>query len=128
MSIDYKTQVVYGFKLDSVKLKAFEEGYRMVIPDFNIFAWMNEKCEGGNCEFFVDNSWAENIALCDVYFGIGYENRLNVSLMVELEADRRDEVLNDFIKIMGDNRDSAEFMLGKEEELNPTFYAFTRVI
>ena len=125
MSIDYDVEVVYGFALDSRKLKSFEKGRQAVDPDFDIFHWFDEVAERGNCEFIVDNAWHDyDVNLCKVYFGIRYENRLNISLMAELDADRREEVTSEFINAFGGDLQTASVVLDENQDFIPDFFAF----
>ena len=126
MSTECQTLVIYGFQLDSKKLKSFEKGYKKIYSDFDIFEWFREVCENKYCDFFIDNAWHDDIEICDVYFGLVYENHLNPSLMVELEADRREEVIQEFIEVFGNCEVSAEFVLEEEYDLTPMFHAFTQ--
>ena len=100
MSVSYDTRVIYGFKIDTEKLIKFFKEKKERNEKFNEFEWLDRVREDNNCEFFLSDLWS-NLEYCEIFFGISYENRLNPSLMVELEADRRQEVCDEFIGTFG---------------------------
>lgn len=119
MSVNYDAAVIYGYKLDMVKFNGYILGRETVSPEFNVYDWIKEQNEQSNCEFITTNHYC-NIEDQELYFGIRYENRLCTSLMVELEADRMQEIEDEFIRIFGENW---FFLIEKDEPFSPTFHA-----
>lgn len=119
MSVDYKAEVIYGYKIDMEKFSSYIMGRKAVDPEFNIYNWLDEQNEQSNCEFILTNYYYD-VEDQDLYFGIRYENRLCTSLMVELEADRGQEIEDEFIRIFGENW---FFLIEEDEPVSPTFHA-----
>jgi hypothetical protein len=112
MSVDYEAAVIYGYKLNTVKFHSYILGRKAVDPKYDARNWIEEQNEWSNCEFIITNQ--------DIYFGIRYENRLCTSLMVELEADRCQEIEDEFVRIFGENW---FFLIEEGELVRPTFHA-----
>ncbi len=119
MSVNYEAEVIYGYKIDMEKFSSYIMGRKAVDPEFNIYEWLDEQNEQSNCEFIIADRY-HDVEDQDLYFGIRYENRLCTSLMVELEADRCQEIEDEFVRIFGENW---FFLIEEGELVRPTFHA-----
>ena len=121
MSVDYGMEVVYGFKLDSEKLKESFKMMKQLDEDFDECVWIEEICEASACEFVWGNRYC-NIGDSDIYFGIVWYNRITAENLAELERDRREYVCDELVRIFG-NYD----ILDREQIAEPELHAVPQV-
>jgi hypothetical protein len=121
MGVDYGVEIIYGFKLDSKKLKERIKLATAVSPDFDIHEWMEEVTENSPCEFVYENHY-RNIGDSDIYFGIVYYNRITAENLAELERDRKEEICDEFIRIFLDYE-----LLDREQIVEPELHAVAQI-
>lgn len=121
MGVDFGVEVVYGFKLDSKKLKERIKMATAVNPDFDIHEWMEEVTESSPCEFVYENHYC-SIGDSDIYFGIVYCNRITAENLAELERVRKEEVCDEFIRIFLDYE-----LLDREQIAEPELHVIAQI-
>lgn len=102
MSVDYSVRLIYGFELNQEKFQEFIDKMEEENPDFNIYEWMEEITEQGNCELEYENHYNDITSDYNtVYFGITVYNRITAETLAEIEHCRREEVCDELIRIFG---------------------------
>lgn len=102
MSVDYSVRLIYGFELNQDKFQDFVNKMIEENPDFNIYEWMEEIMEQGNCEFEYENHYNDVTSDYNtVYFGITVYNHITAETLAEIEHCRREEVCDELIRIFG---------------------------
>ena len=102
MSVDYSVRLIYGFELNQDKFQDFIDKKKEENPDFNVYEWIEEIAEQGNCELEYENHYSDiTNDYNTVYFGVTVYNRITAETLAEIEQCRREEVCDELIRIFG---------------------------
>jgi hypothetical protein len=121
MSVDYGVEVVYGFKLDSKKIKEFISFAEQIYSDFNVYDWMEEEFESSCCEIVYSDHY-RGLGDSDVYFGVVFYDRITAASLFDLEVARKEEVCDELIRVFG-NYD----ILDDEQIAEPELHAVAQI-